>query len=347
MHEHRHAAEQAQGLGGARAEPLPAPGGRDDGGRRGLTERLPHGAATGLGEHQAAVGGGEDAGDADVDLLADAVAGVLGDDHRAVVEVADRLAVLLARLEQVQVDLVAGDDRRPQREREGVQVHHLDAGEGGRLGEVGVEGEQRAVAVDGRAGSAWRRPRGRPGPRRRRTAISTPGSRRSASRTSSPRRPLARRRSSPASARPCSSSSTGCGTRKRPCRKPARTTSSTRPSMATEVSTRRGSDAGGTAARREAGARRRRHRAPRRGASGRAGSRAGRARARGTGRRDDDQRRPDAGTAASESGRGEDAPTTAPKPPAMTCSAERPSSARSPRSSGGIVPGARGRRRAT
>ena len=62
-------------------------------------------------------------------LLADAVAGPLDDDHRAVVEVADRLAGLLARLGQQDGDLVARDDRRAQREGERVQVHDPDAGQ--------------------------------------------------------------------------------------------------------------------------------------------------------------------------------------------------------------------------
>ena len=83
-------------------------------------------------------------------------------------------------------------------------------------------------------------------PRPGSVCTSTPCSRRSASSTSRPRRPLARRSSSPESAMPCSSSMTGWGTRNRPCRKPERTTSSTRPSMATEVSTMRGSVTDGT-----------------------------------------------------------------------------------------------------
>ena len=51
-----------------------------------------------------------------------AVTCALDDDHRAVVEVADRLAGLLARLGQQHGHLVAGDDRRTHREGERVQV---------------------------------------------------------------------------------------------------------------------------------------------------------------------------------------------------------------------------------
>ena len=69
----------------------------------------------------------DDLGDLDVHLLVHAVLATFDDDHRAVVEVADRLAGLLARLEQVQVDLVAEDGAIAGRDVPGqtVAVHRL------------------------------------------------------------------------------------------------------------------------------------------------------------------------------------------------------------------------------
>ena len=80
----------------------------------------------------------------------DLLAGVLDDDHAAVVEVADGLAGLLAGLEQQDDDVVTGRDGRAQGQREGVQVEDLHPGEGCGPGQVGVQGEQgrRAVQAD-------------------------------------------------------------------------------------------------------------------------------------------------------------------------------------------------------
>ena len=111
-------------------------------GRQGRRFRPGCPRSTGASKHHPAVRRGQDAGDLHARLLADAVAGPLDDDHRAVVEVADRLAGLLAGLGQQHGDLVAGDDRRAQREGEGVQVHDPDAGQRRAAGQVGVQGEQ-------------------------------------------------------------------------------------------------------------------------------------------------------------------------------------------------------------
>ena len=125
------------------------------------------------------------------------------------------------------------------------RLMHPHAGQGGGLGQVGVERQQRRRRGRGRSAPAWRRPRARRARRRR-----APRRRRPA-RAAAPRAPrgragpcrgAGRRRRRPA---PAARRAPAAGTSSLPCRKPARTTSTMRPSMATEVSTTRGSaDAG-------------------------------------------------------------------------------------------------------
>src|SRR5436305_5918365 len=63
-------------------------------------------------EDEPAVRRRDDAGDPDGDFLTDQPAALVDDDHRAVVEVADTLTGLAARLDQLHGDVLAGDDRR-------------------------------------------------------------------------------------------------------------------------------------------------------------------------------------------------------------------------------------------
>ena len=83
-----------------------------------------------------------------VTSLSDQPSRALHDHHRAVVEIADTLTGFPAGLDQLDDDVLADDHRRPQRQRQRVQVQDADAGERGDLGEVGVEGEQRVVVIE-------------------------------------------------------------------------------------------------------------------------------------------------------------------------------------------------------
>ena len=124
----------------------------------------------------------------------------------------------------------------PQGQGQGVQVQHPDAGDAGRLGQVGVEGEQRGVLVDRQPDQLGVH------------LVDTgdgvvehddldAGLTLERLEHLEPAASLGPPRSSPASAKPCSSAITGAVSNSSPCRKPARTTSTMRPSIATEVST--------------------------------------------------------------------------------------------------------------
>src|SRR5712691_4772226 len=69
----------------------------------------------------------KDSHDGDRELGADVPRAVLDDDHRAVLEIADRLRGLLALLDNAHRDLLAGKDDRTYGFREVIHVQHGDA----------------------------------------------------------------------------------------------------------------------------------------------------------------------------------------------------------------------------
>ena len=145
------------------------------------------------------------------------------DDHRAVVEVADALAGLLAFARQRDAHEVAGHDRRCELLREPAEVAGRHALQLGVARERSVVGEQPQLQPARERDRAWRRPRRARGPRRRaRTRATTPSSSQHVSSVSSPRRARRRVTSSATSAKPCTSSSTKRGTIRSPPSTPAR-----------------------------------------------------------------------------------------------------------------------------
>ena len=85
--------------------------------------------------------------DPNVDLRADLVGRLLDDDHGAVVQVPDALAVFAAFLHQADRDLVAGRVRHPELRGQGVDLGDRDAERLGDLREVGVDRDERAAAL--------------------------------------------------------------------------------------------------------------------------------------------------------------------------------------------------------
>ena len=75
------------------------------------------------------------------------IGSLLGDDHRAVVQVADSLALLFAALEQLDRQALAGQDDRLHGVGQVVQVDDLNALEPGDLVEVVVVGDDLAAQV--------------------------------------------------------------------------------------------------------------------------------------------------------------------------------------------------------
>ena len=106
-------------------------------------------------EDHPAGAGLEDAGDGQADRLAQVVGPLLGDDHRAVVEVADPLARLLAALDQLDGQALARQDDRLHRVGQVVEVDDLDALEPGDLVQVVVVGDDLAAEVLGQDTRRW------------------------------------------------------------------------------------------------------------------------------------------------------------------------------------------------
>ena len=96
----------------------------------------------------------ENAGDDDVDVLADHPPRVVHDHHRPVVQVGDALVVFLAFLEDEDLHELAGQDHRLERVGELVDVQHLHAAELRDFVEVEVVRDDLALAACGRARSA-------------------------------------------------------------------------------------------------------------------------------------------------------------------------------------------------
>ena len=92
-------------------------------------------------EDHFSAGGLQDAGDGDVNGFADHFAGVIDDDHGAVVEVADALIELLALFEDEDDHVLAGEDDGLEGVGEVVDVEDLDVVEVGDLVEVEVVGD--------------------------------------------------------------------------------------------------------------------------------------------------------------------------------------------------------------
>ncbi len=87
--------------------------------------------------------------DLDVGLGADELAAGLDDDHRAVIEIADALIGFLARLGDLEPDDLAREVVGPKRGGRLVEVEDVDSAHAGDLGEVVVDGDERAAGVDG------------------------------------------------------------------------------------------------------------------------------------------------------------------------------------------------------
>src|SRR6185437_422184 len=79
---------------------------------RGGVDGGPRGGGVEPAEDHPAGAGLQDARDGQPDRLAEVVGALLGDDHRAVVEVADTLPRLLAALDQLDREALAGQDDR-------------------------------------------------------------------------------------------------------------------------------------------------------------------------------------------------------------------------------------------
>ena len=84
-------------------------------------------------------------------LDADLVDGLLHHHHRAVVEVAHRLAVLAPLLHQPHRDLVPGRVRHAELRRQGVDLRDRHAKGLGHLRQVVVDGDQRRATLAGEA----------------------------------------------------------------------------------------------------------------------------------------------------------------------------------------------------
>ena len=174
---------------------------------------------------------------ADVDLVVDEPRAALDDDHRPVVEETDALARLLALLDHLDPQLLAGQDGRLHGVGERVDVHHPHALELGDAVEVEVVGEDDAAAALGELDELRVDLGDVRAPRRRRSRPGSRGSRCIRDRMSRPRRPRLRRSASDESAMCCSSSSTNRGTTSVPYMNPDSTISAIRPSISTLVST--------------------------------------------------------------------------------------------------------------
>ena len=102
-----------------------------------------------FGEIEAAGGGGEGAGDDDGEGLADAIGGVVDDDHGAIREVADGLVFVFAGFGELDGGAVAGGEAGLEGEGEFVEAEDGDVAEAGDFGEVFVVGEEAGIEVAG------------------------------------------------------------------------------------------------------------------------------------------------------------------------------------------------------
>jgi hypothetical protein len=88
-------------------------------------------------------------------LGADRVAPVLGDDHGPVLEVADRLSGLLARLDEADGERLARDERGLERVGELVDVEHRDGAEPRDPREGDIAGHDHALHLHASSASIW------------------------------------------------------------------------------------------------------------------------------------------------------------------------------------------------
>ena len=100
-------------------------------------------------EDHPAGAGLQDARDRQAERLAEVVGTLLGDDHRAVIEVADALSLFLAPFEELDRQALAGQDDRLHGVGQVVQVDDLDALQTGDLVEVVVVGDNLAAEMLG------------------------------------------------------------------------------------------------------------------------------------------------------------------------------------------------------